>query len=252
MKLKYTKLLLIFLAISSCASKKDVLLLQDIDYNSEIENNYKNYLIKVDDILKIDISSSNSELDVEFNKLSSFNSQTREVLLYDGYLVNSNGFISLPSLGQVEVQNKSISQVSQLIYDKIVSEDLLKNPSVDVKVLNTHFTILGEVNNPGRYVFLKNNLNILEAIGIGSDLTIQADRKNIKLIREIDNKKTFYNIDLTSSKFFNSESFQISSGDIIIVNPNRNRVKNAGIIGNSGTLLSLLSFILSSIIVISR
>ena len=55
----------------------------------------------------------------------------------------------------------------------------------------------------------------------------------------------------TKSNFIN-EYFQIFSGDIIIVNPNRSRIKNAGIIGNSGTLLSLLSFLLSSIIVITR
>jgi len=46
--------------------------------------------------------------------------------------------------------------------------------------------------------------------------------------------------------------FQVVSGDVIIVNQNSTRVKNAGIIGNSGTLLSLLSFLLSSIIIISN
>ena len=64
--------------------------------------------------------------------------------------------------------------------------------------------------------------------------------------------KLVMNIDLTKSDFLTQELFQIMSGDIIVVNPNTSRVKNAGIIGNSGTLLSLLSFLLSSIIVISR
>ena len=44
----------------------------------------------------------------------------------------------------------------------------------------------------------------------------------------------------------------IKPDDIIIVDPNSNRIKNAGIIGNSGTLLSLLSFLLSSIILITN
>ena len=34
------------------------------------------------------------------------------------------------------------------------------------------------------------------------------------------------------------------SGDVIIVNPNSTRVKNAGIIGNSGTLLTLFFYII--------
>ena len=59
-------------------------------------------------------------------------------------------------------------------------------------------------------------------------------------------------IDITSSEFLKSKKFQIFPGDIIIVNANNARVKNAGIVGNFGNLLSVLSFILSTIIVISN
>ena len=59
-------------------------------------------------------------------------------------------------------------------------------------------------------------------------------------------------VDLTSSKFLSPENFQIFPGDIIIVNANNARVKNAGVIGNFGNLLSVMSFILSSIILISN
>ena len=87
---------------------------------------------------------------------------------------------------------------------------------------------------------------------MAGDLTINGDRKEIKILRDFDSKTKIFNIDITNANFIKNSGFQIISGDIIIVNPNSNRVKNAGIIGNSGTLLSLLSFILSSIIVISN
>ena len=48
-------------------------------------------------------------------------------------------------------------------------------------------------------------------------------RKDIKLIRFIDNKLLL--IDLTSDDFFTNKNHQIFSGDIIIVNPNTNRVR---------------------------
>ena len=70
--------------------------------------------------------------------------------------------------------------------------------------------------------------------------------------RLVPNKKLIASIDLTNSSYLNSDFYQIQSGDIIIVNPNYTRVKNAGIIGNSGTLISLLSFILTSIILINN
>ena len=133
-----------------------------------------------------------------------------------------------------------------------MESDILVNPFIDVKLLNSYFTVLGEVNMPGRYDFLKNNMNILEAIGVAGDLTINGKRKDIKLIRkDFLNETSVYSIDLTSLESV-TKNYQIFSGDIIVVGQNSNRVKNAGIIGNSGTLLSLLSFILSSIIVINN
>ena len=110
---------------------------------------------------------------------------------------------------------------------------LLNNHVVQIKILNSDVTILGEVKNPGKYTFLENNLNILNALGMAGDLNITADRKDIKIIRENGNKKLIASIDLTNSSYLNSDFYQIQSGDIIIVNPNYTRVKNAGIIGNS-------------------
>ena len=95
-------------------------------------------------------------------------------------------------------------------------------------------------------------MDILQAIGMAGGLTINGERKNIRIIRNIGDKRELFLVDLTSSNFFNSESFQIFSGDVIIINPNNSRIKNAGIIGNSGTLVSLLSFLLSSIILITN
>ena len=82
-------------------------------------------------------------------------------------------------------------------------------------------------------------------------ITINGKRDDIKILRKINNNLSVSSLDITSSNIFNSGNIQIFPGDIIIVNPNNARVKNAGIIGNSGNLLSVLSFILSSIILIT-
>ena len=87
---------------------------------------------------------------------------------------------------------------------------------------------------------------------MAGDLTINGKRKDIKIIRDYESVRKIFSVDISKPDILISDNFQIYPGDIIIVNPNTSRIKNAGIIGNSGTLLSLLSFILSSIIVISR
>ena len=211
-------------------------------------------MIKVDDVLKIDISAEEPSAALFLNPRgtnSNLNSNKLS-LLYNGYQVNSEGFINFPAIGKLKVIGISVTDLRNKIYSSIKDKGILNDPYVDIKLLNTYFVVLGEVNRPGRYEFLKNNLNILEAIGMAGDLTITGDRKNIKIIRDISGKKIINSLDLTNSNFISNDDFQIFSGDIIIVNQNKTRVKNAGIIGNSGTLLSLLSFILSSIIVISN
>ena len=164
--------------------------------------------------------------------------------------MSKNGEINFPSIGVIKVTGLTIKKLRKLINDKLKNEGILLDPYVDVKILNSFFTILGEVNRPGRYDFLENNLNIFEALGMAGDLTINGKRSGIKIIRNSDGANKISEFSLTDYDILKSEFFQIYSGDIIIVSPNTTRVKNAGIIGNSGTLLSLLSFILSSIIVI--
>ncbi len=235
----------------SCGSKKDIIYLQDVKTEENYVSNFNEYKIKVDDILKITVNSETPEASAGFNLTNNSLSNTKETMIFAGYMVDSNGNINFPGIGSISVKGKTLIQLHQFLFDYLKTNSLLINPVIDIKLLNTNFTILGEVANPGRYEYLKNNLNILEAIGMAGDLTINGERKNIKLIREIDGKNQIIFLDLTKSDILTS-NFQIYSGDILIVNPNTTRVKNSGIIGNSGTLLSLLSFILSSIIVISN
>lgn len=240
------------IACFSCSSKKNILLLQD-PISESYSSTYDLYKISIDDILKIEVLSDDPELPTSFSsQVFSNPNATKTSLLYNGYQVNSNGFIDFPVLGKLKVSGKTLEEARDYIYNEIVEKGILVSPSVDVKLLNYHFTILGEINSPGRYEFLENNLNIFEAIGYAKGFTIYGLRNNIKIIRDVNGDTKVHTLDLTNNNILNSENFQIISGDIIIVNQNTTRIKNAGIIGNSGVLISLLSFILSSIIVISN
>ena len=244
---------ILVLLVFSCSTNKDIVYVQNLDYISNYNYDYKEYLLKVDDILKIDVRTSDVEFSMIFNQnpTNQNYSNTRESILYNGYLIDAEGNINFPSIGKIKVKGLTILQARNLIKKLIIDSGQLKETTVDLKLINSHFTILGEVKNPGRYEFLKNNLNIFEAIGMAGDLTITGKRTNVKLIREDESSRKIYEIDLTKTEFLD-KNYQIFSGDILIINPNKTRVKNAGLIGNSGTLLSLLSFILSSIIVISN
>ena len=231
---------------------KKIYYIQDSDDFTKISTNYSDYKLKTDDILKIEISSENPESLIssgDFSTPKSFNN--REMMMFDGYSVDSEGKIHISSLGSFDVLGLTIREVKLKIEKRIVETGFLTSSNVDVKMLNSQFTVIGEVNSPGRYFYDQNNLNILEAIGMAGDLTINGNRDD-KNHQGNNQNQIIHSVDITKTNFLASDKYQIISGDIIIVNPNDSRVKNAGIIGNSGTLLSLLTFILSSIIVISN
>lgn len=237
----------------SCSSKKDILLLQDTEPSIDYNFNYKNLKIQSDDILRIKISSKAVDVASLFD-VPSYTGQPNNITGYqiEGYLVDAEGFVNIPILEPVLITGLTLNQASKKIKDLLEKEEILKNATVDIKILNLYFTVLGEVNSPGRYNFLENNMNIFQALGIAGDLTINGKRNDIRVISKTGDKLMVNYLDLTSSKLLVSENFQIFPGDIIIVNANNARVKNAGIVGNFGNLLSVMSFILSSVILITN
>ena len=251
-KLPNIILFFVLIIITSCASKSKILYVQNLDLSQSYDYEYSEHKLKIDDILKIDIKSDDPEINLSYDGYLSNNSvNQRENLIFSGYKVDANGNIEYNKVGKINVLGLTITELKLRLSKLLIDYGLLTNPVIDIKLINASFTILGEVNNPGRYNFDENNINILQAIGMAGDLTINGKRNEITVIRESLGSKQFFQIDLTKDEFL-SNNYQIFSGDIVIVKPNSSRVKNAGIIGNSGTLLSLLSFILSSIIVISN
>ena len=126
------------------------------------------------------------------------------------------------------------------------------NPSVTVRLLNAKITILGEVKNPGTYTFTENNITLLQALGLASDLTINGNREDVILIRETNGKRSTTHLNLTESRWLNSPYQNIHPNDVILVNQNEAKVKSAGLVGNLSSLISLFSVILSSIILITK
>ena len=241
-------ILIFMIVISSCSTKKDVLLLQDTKPSLEYNFKYIDIKIQPNDILRVDISSKSSNVASLYDAKTNLNSSSSLLgYMIDGYQVNSKGFVDIPALTPIFVKDLTIAEATLKIQRALADQEVLKDATVDIKILNSYFTVLGEVNLPGRYSFLENNLNIFQALGIAGDLTINGKRNDIKIVSKNDGNMSVSSVDLTSSELLVSPRFQIFPGDIIIVNANDARVKNAGIVGNFGNLLSAMSFILSSL-----
>ncbi|WP_296313614.1 polysaccharide biosynthesis/export family protein [Winogradskyella sp. UBA3174] len=253
MKLKI-KGLLLFVLISSCTSKKDILYMQDAESLNGKKLSYSNSTIQPNDILKITVESAVPEAALLYNKNFSqaVQNQNIQLLQLDGYLVSIKSTIIFPVLGEISTANKSTEQLAIDIKNLLKSGDQLNDASVNVRLINAKVTILGEVNQPGTYNFTEQNITVLQALGYANDLTINGKRDDVLITREVDGVRKITHIDLTSVEFMNSEFYFIKPNDVIVVNPNNPQVKRAGFIGDVGTVLTIASLVLSITILLSR
>jgi len=131
------------------------------------------------------------------------------------YLVDEQGNINYPQLGEIKVEDLTTGQVRDIIQEKV--DQYLKSASVFVKLVNRNITVLGEVRNPGQKLMVKNKLTIFEALGSAGDITDYGNRQNVKLIRELPEGKHIAELNLTDPQLLVSPYYYVLPHDILYV-----------------------------------
>ncbi|MBK0368792.1 polysaccharide biosynthesis/export family protein [Flavobacterium agrisoli] len=243
---------LCFLLLQSCTTKKQMLYLQDVDQFSNSNINYGSTKIQPNDILKIEVGDLNPLVAAPFNINNGLenNQNSVEMMKLSGYLVSPQGTIIMPILNEVKVVGMTPANVETFIKGRLINEGYLVSPTVQVRVLNNKFTILGEVNSPGVKPFTEESISLLDAIGMGGDLTYSAVRQDIKLIREADGKRMVYHIDITTASWISNPNFRIRQNDVLVVSPNKLKANSGGLIKDPLQLLGITATIATLIVLI--
>lgn len=151
-----------------------------------------------------------------------------------GYTVDKSGNIDFPVLGAVHVAGMTREEIASYIKEELVEKNLVKDPIVTVEFQNLTVSVLGEVASPGRYNIDKDRLSLLDAISMAGDLTINGKRDNVLVQREENGKKVLYKVDLNSGlDLYASPVYYLQQNDIIYVEPNSMRARQATVNGNS-------------------
>ncbi len=99
--------------------------------------------------------------------------------------VESNGAISLPLIGAVNVAGLSIIQAEQSITQKL--SKFMQDPKVSItrtdKAISNRVTVEGEVKTPGVFP-IKGHLSFLQAIAMAQGLSEVADARNVLFYRD--------------------------------------------------------------------
>ena len=93
--------------------------------------------------------------------------------------------------------------------------------------MNFKVCVLGDVVRPGQLVVSGERLTIFEALSMVGDLTIYGQRHNVTIIREENGLRTIGEIDLSSQTVFDSPYYYLHQNDVIYVEPNMRKKRNA-------------------------
>ena len=219
----YFKIVFIIIAIlfSGCASKKELILFNDLEQNKTIHSDKEVveivylkdrlpiYHIKKYDRLKVNIYGGEPDI----------------LSPQESLLVDYNGNIILPLIGTVRVAGLTEPQAARVIqnkYRKKYSKDMVASVEVDKK----RIYVIGDVRKPGVVYLPNQRATLLQAIAEAGSFKDTANRDSIYLIRKKRNKAIVTRYSLSGRLAVNNAFDIVLPNDIIYVAPNNLKVAN--------------------------
>lgn len=258
MKIKALAILaMAVLVFSSCSTKRSPLTyFENIDYVAEQPISTTNYnpAIQPDDELLISVNSISPSATAAYNlPLSNPANQALGLKTtspqMQTYLVDSEGYITMPIIGKLHVAGMTTEQLQQSLVKRI-SEDV-EDPEVLVRLINFTVNVAGEVKTPGPINITRERFSILDALTAAGDLTEFGERNNVLLIREEDGKRVAHRLNLNDANLLTSPYFYVRQNDYIYVQPNKIRQDNSKYNQNNAFKVSVISTIVSACSVVA-
>ena len=234
------------LLLSSCGSSQQVVYFQDMQPGeSEIVlPEAQAITVRPEDKISIIVNSRDPQLTDLFN-LPILSRQLGQSLRGSGtssgssqgvsaYTVDASGEIDFPVLGKIYVAGMKREEIAAYIKDALIRENLVKDPVVTVEFANLCVSVLGEVNNPGRFSIDRDRLTILDALSMAGDLTIYGNRFKVMVLRQEGDVQRVYGIDLTSGNHvYTSPAYYLQQNDVVYVEPNSMKARQSTVNGNN-------------------
>jgi len=210
--------LLLLLLATSCYTTKGLNYLQSDTNTITMPLIPARYTVQPNDVLSIKVQSRDPEQSAFYNtaNLDNRNIEPNPASLFlSGYTVNRDGMINIANVGEIKVSDLSVEEIGDLVQSEI--DKHLVDATVSVKLTSFKISVLGDVKNPGTTYIYNAQVNIFEALSAAGDLNITANRKTVKLVRQIGDKSKVVNLDLRSPAIIHSPYYLLHPNDVIYV-----------------------------------
>lgn len=225
---------MLLFAMTSCGSWKKVAYFQDHEsINSTPTQAPTMVMVQPGDKISIFVKTSEEANSYLFN-LVDINRNTSAGQSKIGYTIDNEGNIDFPEIGKVHVAGHSRSQIANMIKSELEKKGQANNAVVTVDFLDLNIAVLGEVRNPGRFNIDRDIVTIIDAIGMAGDLTIDGERNNVMVMRNIDGKQTIYTVNLCEAEnVISSPAYYLQQNDVVYVQPSTKKARTSTVNGNN-------------------
>lgn len=136
--------------------------------------------------------------------------------------ITQEGSVSLPLIGTIELQGKSVHQAESILR-QLYDRDFLVNPQISITVLEyaqRTVQVLGAVNAPGAIAFpSEQKMGLLEAVARAGGFSRLAEPRRVRLTRTLADGKTD-NFTVNADELVkgaSNEPWLLVKGDVIYV-----------------------------------
>ncbi len=212
-------ILLCFL-LQGCVTNKTLTYFEDVERMS-VDESGSDFNLKPNDLLFVKITSSSAEVNRYFGSSKEQengmfqNLDISPSLYVNSFSISDSGFIYLPIVGKINVAEQTIENATLTIKNSLKSY-VKTDVQVVVKLVNYSFTVLGEVNNQGRFYINEDAINLVEAIGIGGGINTYAESKEVNVIRTVQGETRSLVVDLDSPEAL---TCMIHPNDVVYIKP---------------------------------
>jgi len=223
--------------------------LADTSAATSATTNLNQYRIKPQDILQVR-NLQNVQFIVDQAPVSGTGNSSNSggSSLGQNYQVEENGTVSLPVIGHVPVAGLTRAEAQDTVENRY-RKSLLKDPIIELKIMNLKVTLLGEIKSQGNYQLIKDRTTLVEVIGEAGGLTDKADEKTVKIIRGTERNPKVTMINLNDIRSINDPKALLQSGDIVYIAQNKRAIRNDGI-SNFSTIFQPALLIFNTALII--
>lgn len=211
----------------------------------------QNYIIQPNDFLELEVYTNAGELLIDPNREIArevgMMNQNNQMIQRPQYLVQSNGVVELPLVGEVEIVGYTLKEATDLLKQQY--SEFYEDTYILLNYVNKRVIILGSVG--GQVIPLVNeNTNLIEILALAGGISVGSRTDIIRLIRGDLNDPEVRIIDLSTIEGMKQASLKVLPGDIIYVQPVQRVTSEA--LRDISPIFSLITSTLTLVLLINQ